>query len=833
MRSKRTNSKQVWDEFRQSTGLATKGRKAMAKMRIILLAGASALATWTSAAAAQSSPVAAQGDTDPHESAGTAYESEADEPEGLSTHEILVTARRRTERLQDVPVSVSVVGGQALERFNFQTVEAITSRVSNVRIGPGPLSDLINIRGVGSSLNLGFEQSVGSFVDGVYRPRSRAIRTALFDVDQVEILKGPQTTFFGNNTVAGAINITTKKPGDSFEANASAFYAPNTEEYTVEGGMTLPLTSQLSMRIAGRANGMDGYIKNLYLDDMSPRIREGIGRVSLAWTPTSNVTTNARIDIGRMRNEGIWSTQLISCPPPPEFLPRATVCKRYLAAVGGNVDVDDELDGVSQTAGSFFNYDYLEAAQTTTVGIGESSLVLTTGYFDHNYKLLNDVLPVPPNQGGSVFNTTQSLPDLIHEDFNLFSQEVRLQSAPNLPIEYMAGLYFYTSSLDATTYQGQFFLPFGAFAPTFFSPTDKIAFRIRNREKNDTYSAFASVTVKVLPSVRLNVGARYSIVEKTAHRLTELGTVAGSLPNPDDFTPGPAGGQAILLPISGVEPGEFDRTSRTDKKFMPTVSIKYDVTRNVMAYLSYAKGFKAGGFAGYSGKSIFEPETVDAFEGGVKSTLLNGRAMLNVAAFYSDYDDLQETTTFFTALGTTRQIVGNVARSTSKGVELSSRFTLLEGVALSADVAYLNARYTDYVNAPCTARQSLFATPCTQDLSGKRRAFAPEWSGNVAIAVDRPLTDSLRFRLDANMYFTSWFYQQPIADKNLSQPGYAKFDLRIAIGPENSKWEVAVIGKNLTDKRTASFRQNIASPGSFQFLEETGRSVGFQLSWRH
>lgn len=818
----------------------------MTEMRIILLAGASALATWTSAAAAQSAPspsgeeraattrsslVVAQSNADSVKAAGTTDESEAEGPDDLPAGEIVVTARRRTERLQDVPVSVSVIGGQALERSNIQSLDAVASRVSNVRIGPGPLSDLINIRGVGSSLNLGFEQSVGTFVDGVYRPRSRAIRTALFDVDQVEILKGPQTTFFGNNTIAGAFNITTKKPGDRFEANASGFYAPNTEEYTVEGGVTLPLTQQLSMRIAGRANGMDGYIKNIYLDDMSPRTREKIGRVSLAWTPTSDITTNARIDIGRMRNDGIWSTQLISCPPPPEFLPRAVVCNRYLATAGGNVD--DKLDGVSETAGSFFNYDYLEAAQTTTVGIGENSLVLTTGYFDHSYKLLNDVLPVPPNQGGSLFNTTQSLPDLIYEDFNLFSQEVRLQSAPDLPIEYMAGLYFYTSDLDATTYQGQFFLPFGAFAPGFFSPTDKIAFRIRNREKNDTYSAFASVTVKILPSFRLNLGARYSIVEKTAHRLTELGTVAGSLPNPDDFTTGPAGGQAILLPISGVEPGEFDRTSRTDKKFMPTASIKYDVTRNVMAYLSYAKGFKAGGFAGYSGKSIFEPETVDAFEGGMKSTFLNGRAMLNIAAFYSNYENLQETTTIFTELGTTRQIVGNVAKSTSKGVELSSRFTLAEGFVLSADVAYLDARYKDYVNAPCTASQSLFANPCTQDLSGKRRAFAPEWNGNVAIAVDRPLTDSLRFRLDANMYFTSWFYQQPIADKNLSQPEYAKFDLRIALGPENRKWEVAVVGKNLTDKRTASFRQNIASPGSFQFLEEAGRSVGFQLSWRH
>lgn len=760
---------------------------------------------------------AAAGDT-----ASTRTESEGD---------IVVTAQRRTERLQDVPVSVSVVAGPNLERFNIQSIDAVATRVSNVRIGPGPLSDLINIRGVGSSLNLGFEQSVGTFVDGVYRPRSRAIRTALFDVERVEVLKGPQTIYFGNNTIAGAINVTTRKPGDELEANASAFYAPNFEDYALEAGVTVPLTEEFSVRVAGRMNGMDGYIRNDFLDDMSPRIREKIGRASLAWTPSDQISIDARVDVGRMRNEGIWSTQLIRCPPPPEFLQRAVVCGRYLAASGG--DVDDELDGVSSTADSFLNYDYLEAAQTTSIGLGEHNLILTTGYFNHDYQLLNDVLPVPPNKGGSVFATTQSLPDLIFEDFELFSQEIRIQSPTDHPVEYQAGIYFYTSDLAASTYQGQFFLPFGTFAPAFFSPTDRIAFVIHNREKNDTYSAFASVTANLASALRATAGARYSVVKKDAHRTAILGTVAGSLPNPDDFTPGPVGGQAILLPISGVEPGEFDRTKRTDKKFMPAVSIEYDVSGNIMAYLSYANGFKAGGFAGYSGKSIFEPETVDAFEGGFKSTFLNGRGMLNVAAFYSSYDDLQETTTIFTALGTTRQIIGNVAKSTSKGVEVSGRLSVADGIAINADASYLDARYKDYTGAPCTAKQALSATPCTQDLSGKHRAFAPEWSGNVALSIDRPVSDALRLRIDANMYFTSWYYQQPIADKDLSQPGFAKFDARVALGADDRKWEIAVVGKNLTDKRTASFRQNIASPGSFQFLEDSGRSVGFQLSWRY
>jgi iron complex outermembrane receptor protein len=167
------------------------------------------------------------------------------QPASASDGEIVVTAQRRSQRLQDVPVSVSVATGATLERANITNLEGVAIRTPNVRISSAPVSDFINIRGIGSSLNLGFEQSVATFVDGVYRARSRASRAALFDIEQVEVLKGPQTTFFGNNAIAGALNITTRKPSNSPQANASAFYAPATHEYTLEAGVSGPITDTL------------------------------------------------------------------------------------------------------------------------------------------------------------------------------------------------------------------------------------------------------------------------------------------------------------------------------------------------------------------------------------------------------------------------------------------------------------------------------------------------------------------------------------------------------------------------------------------------------------
>ena len=178
-----------------------------------------------------------------------AADPEASVAEAPAGGDIIVTAQRREQRQQDVPVSVTVVGGETLARESLLDLADVADRQANVRITPGPF-DQLNIRGVGSSNNTGFEQSVATFVDGVYRSRPRAIRAALFDVERVEILKGPQTTFFGNNAIAGALNITTRKPGSSFEANATALYGSH-EEYNLEAGLTVPVADSLSFRWRG------------------------------------------------------------------------------------------------------------------------------------------------------------------------------------------------------------------------------------------------------------------------------------------------------------------------------------------------------------------------------------------------------------------------------------------------------------------------------------------------------------------------------------------------------------------------------------------------------
>ncbi|SCW94420.1 TonB-dependent Receptor Plug Domain [Sphingobium faniae] len=199
------------------------------------------------------------------------------------TGDIVVTAQGRSQQLRDVPVSVSVTSGDSLAQNNIVSLQELSTRLPNIRVSAGPASNILTIRGVGSGLNMGFEQSVGTFVDGVYRGRSRSTAAALFDLDRVEVLRGPQSTFFGNNVIAGALNIASRKPSRNFGANATALYSPSDGEYSIEAGVDLPASDALSVRLAGKILGMDGYVKNIARPHYGPRNRDGLARASLRW----------------------------------------------------------------------------------------------------------------------------------------------------------------------------------------------------------------------------------------------------------------------------------------------------------------------------------------------------------------------------------------------------------------------------------------------------------------------------------------------------------------------------------------------------------------------
>ena len=739
--------------------------------------------------------------------------------------DIVVTAQGRTESLQTVPLSVSVTSGETLEKAAIGSLDELSSHLSAVKITSAPAADLLNIRGIGSGLNPGFEQSVGTFVDGVYRGRARAMRASLFDIERVEVLKGPQTTFFGHNTIAGAFNITTRKPSHVFSYNVSARYGTY-GQYAIEGGVTAPLTDTLSVRVAGRAYGQNGYVRNDLTGDDGPHQRDWIGRASALWEPTANFTSHLRVDRGRMRDRESNPVELVGCPPAG--LAASGLCAGYLALNGGSVD--DTLDRHRVGYPSRYEYDFVEVVWKNELRLGDHRLASTTGYFDHRVHIMSDMFPlaVPVIRNSPTLFTLSP-----NEKYRNFSQELRLISPDDQTVSYLVGVYYSEGRISNLGFNGYQFQPFGAFVAPLYTAADKIASRSMFRQKDDVKSVFAAATFNATDKLRLNGGLRYSVVRKRASRAYQTGAFVGSVfPTDATFVPGSPAQQAALFGRLRINPQDFIDPTRSDKKLMPSASVQYDVTADVMTYASFTRGFKAGGFSDSSIPNPFGPENVSAYELGLKGMFFDRRLRLNLAAFWNEFTDLQETSNVPLANGTSISFVANAGKARSRGVEANVSWQFDDRLRFQADLSYLEAKFTSFPDGPCTTIQTLTSQNCSQNLTGKRRPFAPTWSGSAGFSYEAPLAGGI-VSFDPSMRFTSRYGQQVNNDPLLFQEGYVKIDARLAYGPDDKRWEVAVIGSNLTNKQTASFRYPIStSAGSIAALPEEGRAFTIQISLR-
>jgi iron complex outermembrane receptor protein len=739
--------------------------------------------------------------------------------------EIVVTAQRREQRQQDVPISIAVVDGEQMARDNLTSLSAVADRQANVRITPGPF-DQLNIRGIGSSNNTGFEQSVATFVDGVYRSRPRAIRSALFDIERVEILKGPQTTFFGNNAIAGALNIATRKPDQHFDVNATALYGTY-NEYLVEAGVTVPLNEMFSLRFAGRLSGMDGYVDNDFTGKAGPEERNRVGRASIAFTPSDNFRSDLRFDSGKLSGKDFLPFELEHCPPPAPFAVGAT-CASYITASGGKVD--DQLNWRNSSPAGNLDYAFNEIGWTNSLDLGGYTLSAITGYFDHNTEYLQQLVPSPvPGIGGG-----GQLPVFQRETFRQWSQEVRLASPTGGFLEWQLGAYFSDTKMRNNGLTGFYFRAFGASAPP-YTASSPVSGRLTVHEDSTTKSVFGAATLNPVERIKVNFGLRYSVVEKDAFRALIYGIADAKYPRPENFVAGDPAAGNVLNAALGSSNTNFPNPHRKDDKLMPSVGVQFEANRDLTAYATYTKGFKAGGYSGGSTGGDFGPETVDAYEVGVKGNLFDRRVSFALSAFRGDYAGLQESVSETLPSGSVRVSVANAASARSQGVEFSATLRLANWLTASTDLAYLDAIYRDYNAAPCSQIQTVLGVSsgcinARQDLSGKRRGFAPEWSGNFRLEATIPAGD-LQVRITPLMYLTSWYYQSSTADDLIRQKGFAKYDLRLGVGPQDGRWEVAVIGKNLTDRATAGFRQTVSGAlGSVSALAERPRTVAVQLT---
>lgn len=719
----------------------------------------------------------------------------------ISTHansaqleEIIVTAQKRAESLQDVPISVAALSGDKIRDAGIMTIEDLSSYVPNFTMTESAVGNVVFIRGIGSGINQGFEQSVGMFIDDIYLGRSQQFRAPFLDVAMVEVLKGPQGTLFGKNTIAGAVNITTLQPGEEFEGEVSAMYEPkyNTQEYTaiVSG----PLTDDLGARLALRKSVSDGYMENVISGDDEAERDEQIARLTLAWTPTSDLEVIAKLETGTFDVNG-RGVQVATADGQFQGVNLGDAISGLLGPVeDGKINQKKASRGFRPEA---TDTEYDLASLTINYDIGEYTLTSVTGYSAYEFQEWTD----------ADFTALALLDIGYDQEYDQFSQELRITSPLGETLEYIAGLYYQSSELSNLTEVPVALAEAGIGAPPFN--------QVRPFEQDsETIAVFAQGTWNIRDTLRLTAGLRFSREEKDADQSVYTADFLKHTANP------------ALAPVAAGVLGSVEHTyseSRSEEHVSPSLNLQYDVNDDVMVYVSASQGFKGGGFneaeaSGDIGRFEYEDEEANSLELGGKMTLLDGAAELNGALFYTEYDDRQ-----VSAFEGTTFVVGNAAKSTTQGLELDGRWAATDNLTISASMSYLKSEFDDFADAGCTAEQIRNSVgPCTQDLSGKETEFAPKWSYNLSAEYVVPVSDfmDLRFQVDAN-YSDDYFFAQDL-DILESQESYTKVNARIGLGGNNGIWELALIAKNLTDETTLSHGNDIPlfNGAHFSFMDE-------------
>jgi outer membrane receptor protein involved in Fe transport len=736
--------------------------------------------------------------------------------DGPRIEEITVTAQRRSENLQTVPVSVQVVTSEVLSTRNINSLVSLTAEVPSIHIGYSGRTNELYIRGIGSGTNQSFDQAVGVFIDDIYHGRSRISSGTFLDLERVEVLKGPQSTFFGNNAIAGALNIVTRKPGDETEGSFRALYGQH-GRYAVEAAAGTPISEKVGVRLAFIASGVDGWITNVLSNEKLPNENNLAGRLTLSYAASEAFDAVLKVETARNRSRP--ARQLIGCPQPAPFVASGQ-CATSIAR-GYPTGIENNLNAETSNGG-YGNLDTTDVVLNMNLDIGGgNTLTSTTGYYTYDWSTL---FPGLLDNGLNV---------LAPEEYEQFSQELRLTSDTGGKFEYMLGAYYQWSHLDSTQLQTNSFLngtinaapPFAALRP--FLP---LALKTNAQWRENNWSVFGTVSYELTESLKLTGGLRYSSVSKDFTWDTFFGQGVASS---DQITALPANLQPLAGGLRLGTAGNL-ANSRKDTELQPSVRLQYDVVPGTMVYASYVHGFKAGGFNGFDLTANplnypYDPEKVDAYEVGIKARLLDRRLALNLAYSRSDYKNLQ-VASGLNSTGALQNVVRNAASARVDAVEFEARLAATRYLNIGLNIDYLKSRYLNYTAAPVTSLQQ-FRGQTLQDLSGKPTMFAPEWSGSLSIRQEVPVGASkLEFELTPR--YSSGYFLTSTIDAGAYQDDYLRLDARITFTLPGDRLSFDIIGKNLTDETILLYAGT--SPltlGSYVATKEQPRNVAFQMRY--
>jgi iron complex outermembrane receptor protein len=743
--------------------------------RNIFMASVAVLAMGSTPALAQSAaPQAASGD--------------AAQAGSNQLAEIVVTAQKRAENIQSVPLSIMSVGGEALARAGVNDPVALqklvpTLQINNTLFGSGVV---IRIRGFGSAANTAVDSEVASYLDGAYVPRPGALLASFLDVKNVEVLSGPQGTLFGRNATLGAISINTNDPSTAKTTVALTAEASRFSTYNGTAVVNVPVSDSFAVRFAVKGSHTDGMFHN-QLDGRTYGRSDGVVmRLSTKLDISPNLHWVLRGDYTKTDGDGVFPETVYTSTADPSQLAALT---SFITRNGGTAPVYSNKP--SYTVNQYFPAPFLHDRQygiTSNLNWDVTSQValrLIDSYRDwRNDQLVGDTVATSLNML-NVETLTRSKAQ---------SHELQLVSAKNAflgsKLGLTAGLYYAREeySLDTGFNLGSQFcsvvlarspatIPVCASAPQTDAGIANFA------QLANSYAAYVQGDYEIFPALSLTVGVRHTWDRKT-------GSMVQSRAN--------AFASALITP-SGP-----DALSFSDDRTSVRASLSWKVTDRVMAFATFSTGYKSGGFNSGASPTVltsaqrtFASETADDYEVGVKSEFFGRRARVNLTLFDTELSNFQDR-----SFDGTGFLIRNSGDVRSRGVDVDGQLLIVPRLKATFGGTYLDSIYKSNTAAP-GLEGCVGAPGCAtvQNLTGQPLGFAPKVQGNVGLEwTSRPVIRDISVAIAASEHFTSSFLTANTDNPQSRLPGYATTDLRLTFQSGDGRWKFDLFGTNVFDK---------------------------------
>ena len=707
-------------------------------------------------------------------------------PATAGTGEIVVTAQKRAESVQNVPISIAAFEGATLEKANVATVLDLGQVAPNFQTirSSNTGSTRIGIRGVGSLANTLIEPSVAVFVDGVYVPRSGSILGTFLDVGSVEVLRGPQGTLFGRNASVGALSISSALPRNEFSGEVSGEIG-SFDRYKLSGFVNIPLTENISARLAGMGQWYKGPWKNR-LDGKSYGGSDDMSFRGTVKADFGNLEWIVRGDYTRLDGDGVSNFDFDASSVSPARL------AFIQAAFNGGPDTNLNDREMNQFVDSGLIDENWGISSTASLHVGESTFKLINSYRQwKNNQLDGDIvfLPVSLLSRRSLFDSKSQ-----NHELQFISPEKQWLGGR---FDMVAGLYYFDEDFalgEDLNLGSQFcgvLVPAGpgrTACSAYYAATGGNRAAVQSVFQNvRSVAAYGQGNIYLTDRLTLTLGGRWTNDRKRGNY--------DQVSSP--FT------QTIRAPEALTFPG-IDQS-----RFTYRVSLNYRPADDILLFVNNSTGYKSSGYNSGPGspslstfdgagdlistKRLFKQETVKNYEAGVKAKWLGRTLTTNITFYRMDIAGFQDR-----AFDGVSFVVRNAGSLRQQGFELDLGMAPTRNFSVSASMAYLDSKFTSYVNAA-----NLPGLGGTQDLTGKPNTFSPKWSGNVAVDWRGDIgSGGMSWAANANLSFVSDQYNGTVLDANPQTlaDGYALLGARLTLNGPDNRWSVSIFGRNLTSE---------------------------------